>query len=99
MGLHISCLCNFSVLRRFSLSKQKEAEKKKEREARRVVTLELPDEFLDLCDMVQIDPAEVLRGFVADLCDLRSGEYHTNGSDERYLAEQYFERCGYRWNH
>ena len=87
------------MLRRFSLSKQKEAEKKKEREARRVVTLELPDEFLDLCDMVQIDPAEVLRGFVADLCDLRSGEYHTNGSDERYLAEQYFERCGYRWNH
>jgi hypothetical protein len=45
----------------------------------------------------------VLRGFVADLCDLqnpvarpREDGYSSNGSDERLLAQAYFERA-YKW--
>ena len=81
---------------------RKNREREAKRAAQRVLTIELPDEFLELCEEVKTPPAAVLRGFIADLCDLRSGDYHTNGSDERDLAERYFERCGYRfmakWN-
>lgn len=76
---------------------RKKQEREAERTAQRVVTLELPEEFLELCEEVKTPPATVLRGFIADLCDLRSGDYVTNGSDERDMAERYFERCGYRF--
>jgi hypothetical protein len=75
---------------------KKEEERKAKREAMRTVSLVLPDEFLELCAEVKTDPAVVIRGFIADLCDLREGDYWTNGGDERDHAEQYFERCGYR---
>jgi len=76
---------------------KKQAEKETKRAELTVMTLELPEEFLDLCEDVKTSPATILRGFIADLCNLRSGEYNTNGSDERDLAEQYFARCGYRF--
>jgi len=76
---------------------QKEQEKSARREAMRTVTFTLPDEFLELCEEVNQTPEVILRGFIADLCDLRERPYCTNGSDERDLAERYFERCGYRF--
>ena len=70
------------------------------------VTLELPDEFLELCEADQVEPERVLRGFIADLCEIRNWAsapredgYSSNGSDERMLARQYYERVGYPYLH
>jgi len=78
-------------------SVKKAAERRARRESQRNLTLVLPDEFLQLCEEVNQTPATILQGFIADLCDLKKSPYITNGSDERLLAEKYFERCGYRY--
>jgi hypothetical protein len=46
----------------------------------------------------------VLRGFIADLCEItswadapRADGYSNNGSDERRYAMEYYERVGYPW--
>lgn len=66
--------------------------------------LGLPSEFVELCERNKTTPREVLHGFIADLCELRNyvnlpraDELSSNGSDERDLADQYFERVGYRY--
>lgn len=66
------------------------------------ITLALPPEFLELCQQDRIDPETVLRGFVADLCELRSyvanprpDGYSSHGSDEQTAARAYYERVGY----
>lgn len=68
------------------------------------VRLGLPSEFLELCESNKTSPREVLHGFIADLCELRNlvnnpraDELSSNGSDERMLADQYFDRVGYRY--
>jgi hypothetical protein len=72
----------------------------------RRVTLELPEEFIALCKADQVEPEFVLRGFIADLCELiswqsapRTDGYNSNGSDERMYAQQYYERVGYPYWH
>lgn len=72
--------------------------------------LNLPKEYLDLCDRDGVDPEIVIRGFIADLTRITNwvnpnpsegrhhrpdDGYYTNGSDERRLAYEYYERCGY----
>ena len=64
---------------------------------RKTVTLTLPPEFLELCEMDKVSPETVLRGFIADLCEIRRSAdepredgYQSNGSDERMLARQYY---------
>jgi len=74
------CMNEDDILLRFE---KRETAREMQREASRTVTLTLPYEFLDLCEEVKTDPATVLRGFIADLCELRDGDYQTNGSDER----------------
>ena len=66
------------------------------------ITLELPPEFVALCEADEVVPETVLRGFIADLCDIRNyasapreDGYQSNGSDERMLARQYYERVRY----
>ena len=59
------------------------------------LTLTLPPQFLSLCATHGVEPETVIRGFIADLCCLRTAEYHTNGSDERNLADDYYQRVGY----
>lgn len=66
------------------------------------LTLELPPEFIELCQADDVPPEVVLRGFIADLACIhnwadnpRSDGYSTNGSDERMFAMQYYERVGY----
>ncbi len=66
------------------------------------LTLELPAEFIALCEHDGIDPQTVLRGFIADLCEIinwasnpRQDGYCSNGSDERTMARAYYERVGY----
>jgi len=68
------------------------------------VTIVLPPEFLALCKEDGIKPSTVLRGFIADLCAIqnwasnpRADHYSSNGSDERMMARQYYERVGYPW--
>jgi hypothetical protein len=63
------------------------------------ITLRLPPEFIAQCEEDGVEPDAVLRGFIADLCGLRSGEYVTHGSDERNLAEMYYDRVGYPYWH
>ena len=70
----------------------------------RRITLELPPEFIALCRQDQIAPELVLRGFIADLCEIinwadnpRADGYSSNGSDERHMAREYYERVGYPW--
>jgi hypothetical protein len=69
---------------------------------KRTITLSLPDEFIALCKQDETDPETVLKGFIADLCAIvswqrcpRTDGYSSNGSDERGLAREYYERVGY----
>lgn len=71
---------------------------------RRKLTLTLPDEFIALCQRDGVTPEIVLRGFIADLCEIISWQsapgqdgYCSNGSDERRLAREYYDRVGYPW--
>ncbi|MBY0576726.1 MAG: hypothetical protein K2P67_09055 [Gallionellaceae bacterium] len=66
------------------------------------LTLELPEEFIDLCEADGVTPEIVLRGFIADLVGImncaaspRADGYGSNGSDERDMAQAYYERVGY----
>lgn len=68
------------------------------------VTLNLPPEFIELCEGHGIEPERVLRGFIADLAGIiswadspRTDGYNSNGSDERRYAMEYYERVGYPW--
>lgn len=77
--------------------------RKTTRTAKRL-TLDLPDEFLALCVSDGVTPELVLRGFIADLAGImnwaanpRADGYSSNGSDERRLAAEYYERVGYPW--
>jgi len=69
---------------------------------KRRVTLTLPEEFLNLCESDLQTPEKILRGFIADLCGLiswhsspRADGYSSNGSDERAMAQAYYDRVGY----
>ena len=68
------------------------------------ITVALPEEFLALCASDGVAPELVLRGFIADLAGImnwvaspRTDGYSSNGSDERRLAMEYYERVGYPW--
>ena len=68
------------------------------------VTIDLPPEFVVLCKADGIEPIVVLRGFIADLAEImnwadapRADGYSSNGSDERRMAREYYERVGYPW--
>lgn len=70
------------------------------------IKLNLPEEFIELCKEDGVEPERVLRGFIADLCQLTSWQsnprtdgYCDNGSDERMMARQYYERVGYPFWH
>ena len=67
-----------------------------------IVTIATPAEFMRLCERHQAKPDVVLRGFIADLCGIinwvkepRPDGYASHGSDERRLADEYYERVGY----
>lgn len=70
------------------------------------ITIDLPDEFIELCEADGVEPKIVLRGFIADLAEImnwvrdpREDGYSSNGSDERRMAREYYERVGYPyWN-
>ena len=77
---------------------------RKTKPTRKSITLALPDEFMALCASDGVAPELVLRGFIADLCqimswaaDPRTDGYCSNGSDERSMAWAYYERVGYPW--
>jgi hypothetical protein len=74
------------------------------------LTLALPKEFLDLCRRDRVKPETVLKGFIADLAGIQNwvkpnpaegrmprpnDGYQSNGSDERRMAYQYYQRVGY----
>ncbi len=66
------------------------------------LTIELPTEFIELCEADGVTPEIVIRGFIADLCGImnyvsapRQDGYSSNGSDERTMAQDYYERVGY----
>jgi hypothetical protein len=66
------------------------------------LTLELPQEFIELCEGDGVTPEIVLRGFIADVTGIiswaanpRQDGYNSNGSDERGMAQEYYERVGY----
>ena len=66
------------------------------------LTIELPEEFIELTEADGVTPEIVLRGFIADLCGImnyvaapRADGYSSNGSDERSMAQDYYERVGY----
>jgi len=66
------------------------------------LTIELPVEFIKLCEADGVTPDMVLRGFIADLCRIiswaaepRADGYNSNGSDEREMARAYYRRVGY----
>jgi hypothetical protein len=53
------------------------------------IVLLLPPEFIAMCEADGVSPGQVLNGFLADLCGLEG----SHGSDERDLAQQYYDRC------
>lgn len=52
------------------------------------ITITVPPELVKLAESVGATPQQVIDGFIADLCELPG----TNGSDERRLAAQWFDR-------
>jgi hypothetical protein len=60
------------------------------RERTRNIILELPFEFQGLCDQYRIEPDEVLKGFIADLCNIEEDPYHTNDINGLNIALEYF---------
>lgn len=69
------------------------------------VELRVPPEFVQLCAERGLAPELVLRGFIADVCRLQSyvvnpreDGFSSNGSDERMLAEQWFDRAYPDWD-
>jgi len=70
------------------------------------LTIELPPEFIALCKADGVKPEMVLRGFIGDLSGIvnwaanpRADGYNSNGSDERDMAQDYYNRVGYPyWN-
>lgn len=77
---------------------------RKTKPASKTVTLALPEEFIALCKSDGVAPELVLRGFIADLCQIiswaaapRTDGYCSNGSDERSMAMDYYRRVGYPW--
>lgn len=63
------------------------------------VVIDVPQVFFDRCELYGRTPEEVLRGFIADTCDLgsylsapRADQYCSNGSDEQMLASNYLDR-------
>lgn len=74
------------------------------------LTLNLPKEFLDMCERDNVDPEEVLKAFIADVAgiinwahpDPSQGRmprpndgYNSGGSDERLYAFKYYQRRGF----
>ena len=66
------------------------------------ITLQLPPEFIELCEADGVPPETVLRGFIGDLSGIvnwaanpRADGYNSNGSDEREMAMDYYRRVGY----
>ncbi len=64
--------------------------------------IDLPEEFIELCRADEVEPEQVLRGFIADLAEImnwannpREDGYSSNGSDERMKAREYYDRVGY----
>ena len=64
------------------------------------VELDVPPEFIELCQSKGLTAEAVLRGFIADVCRLqnfvvnpREDGYSSNGSDERQKAEDWFDRA------
>lgn len=64
------------------------------------VEIDLPREFRELCRAYRQQPTDVLCAFVADVCSLRNfakfpreDGYCSLGSDERRLAQDYFNRA------
>lgn len=62
---------------------------------KRTIAIELTDEdtkaFIEKCFQDGTNPAEVLKCFINDLV----GGSQSGGSDERELANKYYDRCGY----
>lgn len=65
-----------------------------------ILELDVPREFQELCEGRGLSVETVLRGFIADLCELqnyfgnpREDGYSSNGSDERRLAQEWFDRA------
>jgi hypothetical protein len=55
--------------------------------------LVLPREFIELCERDRIAPEAVLRGFIADLCEITprpASGYCSHGGEERALAREYY---------
>jgi hypothetical protein len=66
------------------------------------INIDLPKEFISLCKVDDVKPETVIRGFIADLCQIqswaanpRNDGYISNGSDERSMARDYYDRVGY----
>jgi hypothetical protein len=66
------------------------------------LTLDLPSEFVELCEADGVTPEIVIRGFIAEVAGImnwqasrRQDGYSSNGSDERDMAQAYYERVGY----
>ncbi|WP_456405766.1 hypothetical protein [Thiolapillus sp.] len=66
------------------------------------ITIDLPEEFIAVCEEDGVEPETVLRGFIADLAEImnwasdpREDGYSSNGSDERMKAREYYDRVGY----
>jgi hypothetical protein len=64
----------------------------------RSVTLNLPNEFIELCKYDMVCPVAVLREFIADVCSISqlgcdpSDRYLCNLSEDRDRAKAYYDR-------
>jgi hypothetical protein len=53
---------------------------------KKTMNLDIPRQLELLCSLLETSPEKLLQGFIHDLCRTQ----HSNGSDERLLAGEYF---------
>jgi hypothetical protein len=66
------------------------------------LTLELPPEYLALCERDKLHRKEIILSFIADLCAIvpwrgapRGDQYCSTGDEGRELAWEYYEAVGF----
>lgn len=88
----------FNYVRKANMMSRTKQQEEIETIKERNIVLKLSDadceKIFELCGKNNLSISELLENFIGDLID---GTY-SNGSDERELAQQWLERCGFDWN-
>lgn len=65
---------------------------------KREIRIQLPEEFISLCDAGGVSPEAVLKSFIGDVCGFtawRKDGFYSNGAEARISARQYLDQTDF----